>query len=164
MQRLSVLLCSLSIFIAISSCQETNPDQNTMALNGTWVDVASTETATVNTYLSYHFKANNQLEILRVIINDNNNEVLGFKYRGLGTYSLYEETLTLSVNEVYLNNDTVHGYTALENLVLTDGTFEEVVTISFSENNKILTFEYPPCQATHNCQGELTLYKSELPF
>lgn len=164
MPRLSVLLCSLFILMTISSCQEANSDSTPDSLSGVWVDVASTETATVNTYLVYHFKTNGQFEVLQVIINDNTNEALGFKYRGIGTYSLHDETLTMSVSEIYVNSNTVNGYSALQDLVLTDGTYEEVVTIAFSENNRILTFEYPPCQSTDNCRGRQNLYKSELPF
>ncbi len=164
MKSLSILLCSLLIAITISSCEETNPDNTPDPLAGLWVNVSATETATVNTYLSYHFKADNQFEALLSIVDDNANEVLGYRYRGLGTYTLQDETLSISYTEIYVNDDSRQDYSALEDLMLTDGTSEEVVIISFSEGNSLLTLHYGACAPNESCIGQQSFRKSGLPF
>lgn len=164
MKRLSVFLYSLLLIIAISSCEDTTPDNNADLLSGTWVNVSATETATINAYLSYHFKADNQFEALLSIIDDNANEVLGYRYRGLGTYSLEGDILTLSFTEIYVNDDSRQNYSALNGLMLTDGIQRDVVPISFSEGNSLLTLHYGNCAPNESCLAEQIFRKTELSF
>ncbi|GAB5522177.1 MAG: hypothetical protein Roseis2KO_00490 [Roseivirga sp.] len=163
MKRLSFFPCYLILIITVSSCEETNPE-NTDPLSGLWVNVSATETATVNVYLSYHFKANNQFEALLSIVDENANEVLGYRYRGLGTYALQDETLSIAYTQIYVNDDSRQGYSALEDLLLTDGTSEDILTIAFSEGDTTLTVYYGACGPNESFIGQQTFRKAELPF
>lgn len=162
MKRLSQILLIL-LAISIANCSKTEPDTNPELLQGIWVDVASTETATVNSYLSYHFKSDNKVEVLRVFKHETLNEIVGYSYWGLGSYNLSGNTLTMTMNQIYLENPDIDGYSDLEDMVLTDGITEDLAIIGFTENNQILTFDHP-CESTDNCVGRQTFRKSQVPF
>ncbi len=163
MKRFPQLLLAL-LLIAGTSCDKGDePDLNINLLNGLWVDLAATETATVNSYLSYHFKANNEIEVLRTLKDESLNDIVGYRYRGLGTYSVKGSSITMTITQIYLENPQIDGYSMLDDMILSDGTSEEVVNAGFEDNHQFLTFDRP-CGPNSICMARQTLRKSQVPF
>ena len=110
--------------------------------------------------LEYHFKAGNTIELLRTELTLDTREVLGYRHRAVGNYSVSGNKIFLSNLTAYHNDDAVVEYSAIEDLVRTPETPDIEFTFAL-RGNRELTLTYPPCGPFENCISTIVLEREE---
>lgn len=143
----------LIALVLITSCNEDK--QNLKALEGTWISAENYAFDDgSSSSLLYQFNGDGTFSTLARVIKDGNlNNVIGFTYRAEGKFILEEDKLQLSFEQVYLTDDFQNLPSEIEDLILTSDQYIQEVTITFSDQNSILKFIYPPCPPNANCVG-----------
>ncbi len=85
-------------------------------IEGIWYTEGYLEEFNEISRLEYNFKKQGGLDILRVELDFNSREILGYRYRTLGKYRLEENHLILYSLRSFGNDDTIAHYTNLHNL------------------------------------------------
>jgi hypothetical protein len=130
-------------------------------IKGVWAQETYMEDVNHISRGEYHFKDDGQLEVLRIELDIDSREVLGYRSRILGNYGINGNKLSFYNLVMYSNDDTTGPFTELENLtkVAEGGAYD--VTCQIEERGKKLTFIYPPCGPLENCIGTITLMKAD---
>ncbi len=156
MKKIAFIIITL---FSIASCSNDGEDVLlTKYLIGDWAkiqELASNEGLSES--LMYSFKSDGTFTIIRTIMDDDTEKVLGYKYNAIGLYSLLSNKLILNNTEVYINNDSKGLYTTLDNLELSNTTFSQEQSIFFSAQKNVLTLDYGPCDDAANCVNNLVL-------
>ena len=155
MKKLIALSCFLLIFISCTDNDDENSFSNSII--GVWARTEPMEDPSMNQTLQYTFYGDHTVEIVRMAVDASTSEILGFRYKGIGTYEIDGDTLHVSLSEIYKHDDSSELYSSEAELELSDDTSDESLAISFSESGDILIFDYPPCPMNANCIDTLSL-------
>lgn len=155
----------ISLLLSIACSDKDDPSMEVIPkitdenLIGVWhLEPFAVETELRET-TSYEFFENSTFEVLNSIEDTSENQVVGYRYRATGNYSLSGNTLTVDRTNIYLNHD-VSGFSAsVEELGLSTDRWTKSVAVSLSTNGDALTFDYGPCNDTANCVGILTFFR-----
>ncbi len=152
------LFCFIIICI---SCSKEETLLNRENLVGVWYEEDYPEEVSRISRLEYHFKEDHTIEILRIEIEQDSGEILGYRYRSYGNYKLENDQLSFYNLVSYCNDDTKGSYTEIENLKLVNENEGDsfTVTCKLEKNGQSLIFIYPPCGELANCIGSKTLIK-----
>lgn len=158
MKHLSyTLLFSLFIFATIS-CDDTD-DPSPNEIEGLWESVEAIGNSQFFQSLVYNFGADNSYEALRVVGQQDTQEITGFLYRETGTYTLEGSSLRLTTSEISVYTGSADSADRLEDLTATDDTRDDLVSVSFEENSSVLVIDYPACGPADNCIDKQTFAK-----
>lgn len=157
MKRLIAFIPLIFAFIACTN--NSNENLASDLLVGTWSKTFSTDEPNFEQSIQYVFGSDNTVITSLVISNTSTSEVVGYRSRALGTYSVIEDILNTNLSEIYTHDDSTGLFSSLEDLEVSDGPQTETVTISFSDNGETLTFIYPPCPPNANCIGSQTFIR-----
>jgi hypothetical protein len=92
----------------------------------------------------------------RKIYDASNNEFLGYRYIGFGSYSIIGNKLKIVIREQAFSSDEKSFYAAS----LSPAEISPVIReLAYSIKGNILTIVYPPCAPNENCIGSQTFYK-----
>lgn len=155
--KIGPLISCLLLFI---SCSNNDLNIEKEDLIGTWVLSSSDVDPEFRKILTYEFLENDSLEVINKVEDVMQNQIIGYRYRGIGNYSVSGNTLTMNMNTVYLNDDdNVDSSPNLESLELTTNSWTVSVEISLSVFGNSLTFDYGPCNDTTSCVGNQTFFR-----
>ena len=156
----SIMLVSV-LLISISCTKEVDTNPQTHKIIGIWSNMSSMDDPNLNTSLRYVFNLDNTIEVTRIVSKKSTSEVLGFRYRAIGTYEINKDILSMHFSEIYTHDDSSGDYSNINDLELSHSSETRVVTVSFSKFGKVMTFIYPPCPENANCIGSQTFEKSK---
>jgi hypothetical protein len=162
MNQVRFLIITMLFIIGFSACNTTDENPLISDIRGVWQDVNTIETDTEITYFRYYFGANNQMQVLQLVSEKATGAVKGYLYRGVGTYHLNGDVLTLNFEQDYLHQDAESSYSNLEDLVARDAVYQDVVTLSWSDDHQLLFIDHP-CQQPDLCRGRITCRRLTLP-
>ena len=161
MKNVGLLICSFLFVTCSDDGPGTEGDPRIESENLIWVwhlepFPAQTE---LRETISYEFFETGTFEVLNSVEDITENQIVGYRYRATGNYSLSGNRLTMDRNDIYLNNN-VSGFSAtVEELGLSTDSWTETVEITLNGNGNSLTFDYDPCNDTANCIGTLTFLR-----
>jgi hypothetical protein len=160
MKKITYFLCTCFLIIAFLSCSKKETINNEK-LVGVWFEEEYLEDSTEISRLEYNFMDCNIVEILRIELENNSRNVLGYRWRTLANYKLVGDQLSFYNMISYSNDDTKEPYAKFENLQLLSGSegSSYSVTCNFGDNDKKIIFIYPPCGELANCIGSETFIK-----
>jgi hypothetical protein len=145
--KISLFVLLFSVFF---SCQEKNNELN--LLIGSWVSEPTPADVGTSSSLFYNFSVDGTFGVITRVVDTNNpNDFIGFSYRAEGQFSLKDGNLSLSYEQIYLADDSQSPPADIEDLILTADEYIQEMTITFSDENSILTFIYPICAPNQNC-------------
>jgi len=148
MNKLSFTVVLISIFISCTKETDVYPTE----IVGIWSNSIEIENhQNLTSELLYDFKSDNNFTIERAILNDTSNEILGYRYKATGKYSLNGDVLTINRLQIFEHNDSNGLYSDISNLELSDEISESIVNIKFNDAYDQLHFHYPPCGSLQNC-------------
>lgn len=151
----SLLVLFFSVISFLISCSTDDIGQiNDEKLFGIWHEDFLIEDNNQISRLEYSFKNDNSYEILRKRIDNTNGEILGYRYRELGNFSLRDNTLSFTSIKRYYSDDTgQEEFSEIENLQLVSPDFFDAISekIEFRDNENILAFIPPPCPDNAAC-------------
>jgi len=148
-----VLFFLSSSFLISCSTEDLGPI-NDEKLFGVWHEDFLIEENNQISRLEYSFNNDNSYEILRTRIDNTNSEILGYRYRELGNFSLRGKILSFTNIQRYNIDETgQEEFSEIENLQLFSPDFFDAVSkkIEFRDNEKILAFIPPPCPDNAAC-------------
>uniref|UniRef100_UPI00404784FA hypothetical protein n=1 Tax=Roseivirga sp. TaxID=1964215 RepID=UPI00404784FA len=151
--KLKNIFTLFTALVLITSCNEDK--QYLKALDGTWISAENYafDDGTAGSLL-YEFNGDGTFRTLTRVIKDGNvNDVIGFTYWAEGVFTLDESKLSLSYEEIYLSDNFQNFPLDIDDLILTSDKYIQEVTISFSNQNSVLTFIYPACGPNESCVG-----------
>jgi len=131
MNKLSFTVVLISIFISCTKETDVYPTK----IVGIW---------------SNSMEIDNNFTIERAILNDTSKEILGYRYKATGKYSLKDDILTINKLQIFEHNDSNGLYTDINNFELSNES-ESIVNIKFNDAFDQLHFHYPPCGPLENC-------------
>jgi hypothetical protein len=154
-------LTSFILLIVLSCSKDDRDDLNVNDILGIWYQEDFLQEYGRISRLEYNFKDDHTLEVLRIELNSDSRDLLGYRYRTLGNYALINNQISFFNLSSYSNNDSQGSYTELENLDLVDGSVDDqyTVTCKLEDGGKKIVFIYPPCGPAENCIGSTTLIK-----
>lgn len=124
--------------------------------SGYYVEASSIDTLFFFDRLEISFNTFNQFKIERKIYNQYNNQLLGYRFIVVGTYSINGSTLSMVQKQKASNDDTVGLYS----IFLTPTTIPpEIETVTYIVTESVLIFKYPPCDPAANCIDIQTFQK-----
>jgi hypothetical protein len=147
--------------VALSCSKDDRDNINYDDILGIWYQEEYLEEYDRISRLEYNFREDQTLEVLRIEIKSDSRNVLGYRFRTLGNYELFNNQISFFNLICYGNNDTKEAYTELENLELVDNSVNDhyTVTCKIEDSGKKIIFIYPPCGPTQNCIGSKTLLR-----
>ena len=152
-----LLISCLLLFI---SCSNNDLNIEKENLIGIWSLSSSSVDSEFRKIITYEFSENGSLEVLNKVEDVMQNRIIGYRYRGIGNYSVNGNTLTINMNAIYLNDDEhVVSSPTIESLELTTDSWTIRVEISLSLFGNSLTFDYGPCNDTVSCVGNQTFFR-----
>jgi hypothetical protein len=159
--RSILLLSSFLLLIAISCSKDDRADLDVNDILGIWYQEDFLQEYGRISRLEYNFKDDLSLEVLRIELNPDTRDVLGYRFRTLGNYALLNSQISFFNLTSYTNNDTQGSYTELENLDLINDSVNSqyTVTCKIEDGGNKIVFIYPPCGPAANCIGSTTLIK-----
>ncbi|QMU29772.1 hypothetical protein [Adhaeribacter radiodurans] len=154
------LLCFFLLLTFFSCSKEDAVSPSGKQILGIWFQEDSLPEDNRISKLQYHFKEDNTLEILRIELDANSRQVLGYRYRSTARFSLVKDQLSFSDFTNYIHNDSLGSYSSLQDLkAATPQLNGYIVTCKLEDKGRKLTFIYPPCKDTFNCIGAQTFSK-----
>ncbi len=139
----------------IMNCSSDDLDQiNDEKLYGVWIEDFTIENINQLSRLEYRFNTDNTYEVLRIRIDNNTSEILGYRYRELGNFSLKGNSLFFTDIKRYTSdNNGQEEFSDIENLQLVNLDFDVSISekIEFRNNERILAFIPPPCPPNASC-------------
>ena len=148
MKKLIILFI---VLITLNSCTNDSQENQLDLLEGTWAETEFLENNSLSQSLQYNFSLDNTFIVSMVIIDNITTEIIGYRYRALGTYDTSGDILTLRKLEIYNHDDPSDFYSNINDLELSNDTDKEVITFSIDKDQKVLTFTYTPCGPAENC-------------
>ncbi|WDF55725.1 hypothetical protein [Mucilaginibacter sp. KACC 22063] len=157
MKTLKTLFIITAAVFMIAGCKKDNGKSD--PLLGTWQKkiVASSGDVQVE---EYKFKSDGTFE-LRSAIANSSNQVLGYTYRTVGTYTVSKDQLTLNISTTYTKDDASQGYVAIDKLVSHPPVFQSLsytVAYNATVDSLSLTIHCPP---NADCIGGETWYQKQ---
>lgn len=149
-----LVLFFLPSSLLISCTTEDLGPINDEKLLGIWHEDFLIEDNNQISRLEYSFNTDNSYEVQRKRIDNNSGEILGYRYRELGNFSLRANTLSFtSIKRFNSDNTGQDEFSDIENLQLVSPDFYNTVSekIEFRDNEKILAFIPPPCPDNAAC-------------
>jgi hypothetical protein len=152
-----VSICAL-LFLGITGCADHDFTEN--GVKGVWTEETVFESDNRISKLEYHFKGDGSIEILRIEIDMDSHDVLGYRYRMEGNYQTIGDKISFYNLIIHSNDDTRADYSSIDDLVkVSEGTtFEH--TFKITGKGKVLTFIFPPCGPFENCILTKTLKRA----
>ena len=155
MKSTIINLLGLILICALGSCDLKDTKADNIIENPLLGNWANTDTNN-NSAFAYTFFTNGTFGSARVITNPSTNEVVDYLYYATGVFTLEGNQLSLFFQEIYEHDDSQVQYPDPTDLTLTGQTSEELLTISFGNNNQELTFNFQPCAPNENCAREIS--------
>lgn len=162
MSRASSLINTILLVIGLGACNTTDETPLLSEIHGVWQEINIIENNTEVTHFRYYFGTNNQMQVLQLVSEKATGTIKGYLYRGLGSYHLNGDVLTLNFEQDYLHQNAEYSYSDLESLVARDAVYQDIVTISWSDDNQLLFMDHP-CQHLDLCRGRITYRRLTLP-
>ncbi len=153
------LIILFTLFMTLNSCTNDSEENQLNFLVGTWVKTEIMENDSLSQSLQYNFNIDNTFIVSRVIIDNTTTEVIGYRYRALGTYEISENILTLRKLEIYKHDDSSGLFSNINDLELSSDSDKVIITVSIDNSQRVLTFTYPPCKPYENCFGSQSFQK-----
>jgi len=154
MKKLFIFFALLLIF---NSCTSESDEDFINALNGVW---ENTSIIDVDNNLSqsfqYNFNLDNTIIITTTVLNDNE-EILGFRFRASGEYTIDNEQLNLNLTTILFNDESNGLFSDLDDLELLNENQQQV--FGFSINGNTLTFTFPNCGPNELCAESQSFQK-----
>lgn len=163
MSKYSILFVIISMMFSCSKDATVSREQEDFSTEiiGAWsYEDQMGDFPMYRTELIYTFLSDNTFIAERRILDSSTNQLVGFRYRSLGEYSLTNDELTLNSLQIFLNDNSAL-FSDLDDLVQTNNTSEEILNISFHNLNEELHFHYEPCGPMGNCIV-LQIFKSKI--
>jgi len=132
---------------------------NTITIKGVWFEDVYVEDFNRISRLEYNFKEKGIVEILRIEMDKDSVEILGYRYRTTGNYKQAEEKLFFYNLVSYSNDDSKGDYSKLHDLMKASAENSYAYSYEISSDGRELTFFYPPCSPSANCVTEQTFTK-----
>lgn len=154
------LQIALALLILATSCSEESEDNSFNAIIGTWSNSERVENSNYNQPLQYVFNPDHTFTVSRIITDQSTNELVGYRSRAFGMYTIEDNVLHMVHSEVYDHDDTQGLFSTLEDLKLSSEQYEMVITISFQKKQKELVFNYSPCGELANCLSTQTFQRN----
>ncbi|HBS12891.1 MAG TPA: hypothetical protein DEO36_10180 [Flavobacteriaceae bacterium] len=149
MKKLTIVFTLLIIF---NSCTNDSEEDQFSSLIGDWSNVETIDNERLSQSSRYSFNSDKTFVVSTVIIKNDTNEILGYRYRAIGIYSVNENKLTLKSSEIYTHDDSKDDmYSNIDELKTTNENFERSFKFFIDQNKKIVTFIYPPCDPLEDC-------------
>ena len=152
---ISVISC-----LVMTSCSEDD-HLTGYEIKGVWAMETHLDADNRISRLVYDFKDDGLLEVLRIEVDNDSREVLGYRSRTIGNYATDENKLSFYNLTMYSTDDTKEPFTDLENLIKESEGGAYDVTYRIEEKGKTLIFTYPPCGPFAICIPTTTLVKAE---
>lgn len=139
--------------MTLNSCTNDSEENQMNSLAGSWGKTKIMENNSLSQSLQYKFNTDKTFIVSTVIINNTTNEIIGYRYRALGSYSINGNVLVLDLSEIYTHDDTKGLYSNINDLQLSNHDDNQIVTFNINGNQNVLTFTYSPCGTAENCMG-----------
>lgn len=148
MKYLFLLFTTIAI---LHSCSEESSEQAEQ-LHGKWSEIEQIEDhPQLFTELIYQFGPGNEYVVERLVINENNNELLGYRYKASGNYAVKGDRLKLHQLEEYTHDDLKGFYSDLSDMQHFTQSEKNEWSFSFENSFKVLNFHFDPCGPLENC-------------
>jgi hypothetical protein len=150
-------LCIL--IFSLQSCTKENISEFSGELAGVWYKENYSDENNQISRLEYNFKQDGNFEVLRIELENETREILGYRYRSTGNYTTKGNQLTFYDLMVYSHNDLEGPFSNLKDLMPGVSGRPYTVTYSIEKNGSELLFIYPPCGELEDCLTSTTLLK-----
>jgi len=158
MKKLSLIFTLLLFF---NSCTSDSEENELSSLIGNWVNTGIIENSNFSQSLLYNFKSDKTFIVSTVIIDNTTTEIMGYRYRGLGTYTLNKNILVLNLLKKYIHDDSTGLFSNINDLELSDDSNRERINFSLNQSLNELTFQYAPCEPNENCIASQTFLRTD---
>ena len=148
MKKLTIIFCLL---MTLNSCTNDSKENQLDLLAGSWEKTEIMENNSLSQSLQYKFNTDKTFIVSTVIINNATTEIIGYRYRALGSYSINGNVLVLNLSEIYTHDDTTGLFSNINDLELLNNDGIQIITFSINRNQNVLTFTYPPCGTAEIC-------------
>jgi len=156
MNKLSFTLILISIFISCTKKTDVYPTE----IVGIWSNrIEMEDNPNLISELLYNFEPEGNFTVERIIVDIKSDEILGFRYRATGRYSLNGNELTNNKLQIFNHNDSNGLYSDINNLELSNEISESIINISFNNSYDQLHFYYLPCGPNENCIVDKIFYR-----
>ena len=157
--KLSAICLFTCFFFAFAGC-DNDIALNTMNVEGIWREEMYDEEFDRISRLEYTFKEAGVLQILRIEVDKDSGEFLGYRHKATGNYLLSGNKLSFYNVTRYSNDDSKTTYSELEDLIKASEGESFDVTFEIQDDGKRLTFFYTPCDDSGMCLGTQTFIKA----
>ena len=158
MKKLTLIVAFLMIF---TRCTNDSYEDQSDLLIGSWAITEIMEDSSLSQSLQYTFNADKTFVSSRVIIDNTTNEIIGYRYRALGTYDISRDILGLRKSEIYLHDDLSGLFSDINALELANYSDETTINFLIDDSQNLLTFIYPPCGPAESCLGNQIFQRIE---
>lgn len=159
----SVIFLTSFILLTVLSCSKDDRNHlNVNDLQGIWYNEDYLQEYNRISRLEYNFKSDNTLEVLRLELSNDSGNILGYRFRTTGNYSLSDDQILFYNLSAYINDDTQGSCTEIADLKLIDQIIHDyTVTCKIEDNGSRIVFIFPPCGPAANCIGSISLLKQK---
>lgn len=150
MKKLAIIF---SLLMILNSCTNDSEENQLDLLAGDWAKTEIMENDSLSQSLQYNFSIDKTFIVSTVIIDNTTAQIIGYRYRAIGTYNVKRNILVLNLSEIYIHDDSIGLFSNINDLELSNNSDKQTITFSIDKNQKVLTFKYPPCGPAENCIG-----------
>ena len=148
--KLSTVCLLFGFFLALSACDDDS-ESGTKSIEGVWREEAYVEDYDWISRLEYNFREDGTVQILRIEVNKDSGEILGYRHKSTGNYVVSGNKLSFYNLTVYSNDDAKTTYSELEDLIQYGQDVSYDVTFEIGKGSKEVTFFFPPCDDSGIC-------------
>jgi hypothetical protein len=159
MKLSAICLLFTCFFFGFIGCH-TDSTVNPPDIKGTWREEIYVEGFNTISQLEYDFKEEGVVQILRIEIDKDSKEILGYRHKTTGSYKQSGNKLSFYNLTIYNNDDSKGFYSELQGLIKESEGGSYHITVEVGENGNKLTFIYPSCGELANCIRTQTLIRS----